>query len=240
MKLFLTGATGRVGTRMLPRLFAQGHQIRSVARRVTKSLLGWGVVAGPLYLAVGVAQALTRDGFDITRHPMSLLSNGALGWIQIANFVVSGLALLAFAVGLRRRLHPGRGGAWGPRLIGAYGAGLVAAGIFVADPMNGFPAGTPTGPVTVSWHGMLHYVAGAVGFTGLIAACFVLARRFAADGQPGWAAYSVATGVVFLAGYAGVASGSQQPAVFLAFTVAVGIAWAWITAVAAHLLRQTA
>jgi hypothetical protein len=107
MKLFLTGATGRVGTRMLPRLFAQGHQIRSVARRVTKSLLGWGVVAGPLYLAVGVAQALTRDGFDITRHPMSLLSNGALGWIQIANFVVSGLALLAFAVGLRRGCTPG-------------------------------------------------------------------------------------------------------------------------------------
>jgi len=207
--------------------------------RVTRSLLGWGVVAGPLYLAVGAAQALTRDGFDITRHPMSLLSNGALGWIQIANFVVSGLAVLAFAVGLRRGLRPGRGATWAPWLIGAYGVGLVAAGIFVADPMNGFPAGTPTVPVTISWHGMLHYVAGAVGFTGLIAACFVLARRFAADGQPGWAAYSVATGMVFLAGYAGVASGSQEPAVFLAFTVAVAIAWAWITAVATHLLRQT-
>jgi Protein of unknown function (DUF998) len=38
---------------------------------------------------------------------MSLLSNGALGWIQIANFVVSGLALLAFAVGLRRGCTPG-------------------------------------------------------------------------------------------------------------------------------------
>jgi hypothetical protein len=50
----------------------------------------------------------------------------------------------------------------------------------------------------------------------------------------------VATGVLFLAGYAGVASGSQQPAIFLAFTVAVGIAWAWITAGAAHLLRQAA
>jgi Protein of unknown function (DUF998) len=167
-------------------------------------------------------------------------SNGTLGWIQIANFVVSGLALVAFAVGLRRRLHPGRGAAWAPRLIGAYGAGLVAAGIFIADPMNGFPAGTPTSPATLSWHGMLHYAAGAVGFTGLIAACFVLARRFTADQQPGWAAYSVATGVVFLAGYAGVASGSQQPAVFLVFTAAVAIAWVWITAVAAHLLRQTA
>lgn len=54
---------------------------------------------------------------------MSLLSNGALGWIQIANFVVSGLAVLAFAVGLGHGLRPGRGATWAPRLIGAYGAG---------------------------------------------------------------------------------------------------------------------
>lgn len=32
MKLFLTGATGRVGSRMLPRLVAQGHDVRAVAR----------------------------------------------------------------------------------------------------------------------------------------------------------------------------------------------------------------
>ena len=32
MKLLLTGATGRVGSRMLPRLVAQGHDVRAVAR----------------------------------------------------------------------------------------------------------------------------------------------------------------------------------------------------------------
>jgi nucleoside-diphosphate-sugar epimerase len=32
MKLLLTGATGRVGSRMLPRLAAQGHDVRAVAR----------------------------------------------------------------------------------------------------------------------------------------------------------------------------------------------------------------
>ena len=36
--------------------------------RVTRSLAGYGVVAGPVYVGVSLAQALTREGFDLTRH----------------------------------------------------------------------------------------------------------------------------------------------------------------------------
>ena len=42
---------------------------------VTRSLLGYGVLAGPFYLAVGLMQAFVRDGFDFARHPLSLLAN---------------------------------------------------------------------------------------------------------------------------------------------------------------------
>jgi hypothetical protein len=42
----------------------------------TRTLLTCGIVAGPLYLVVVVLQMLTRDGFDISRHPASMLSNG--------------------------------------------------------------------------------------------------------------------------------------------------------------------
>ncbi len=59
--------------------------------RTTKSLLGYGVIAGPVYVAVSLAQALTRQGFDPTRHAWSLLSNGGLGWIQVTNFAAAGL-----------------------------------------------------------------------------------------------------------------------------------------------------
>jgi hypothetical protein len=55
-----------------------------------------------LFVAVSLGQAFTRSGFDLTRHPLSLLSNGALGWLQITNFVVTGVLTLAGAVGLRR------------------------------------------------------------------------------------------------------------------------------------------
>ena len=48
--------------------------------RITKSLLGYGVIAGPLYVVVALAQALTRDGFDLSKHAWSLLANGQLGF----------------------------------------------------------------------------------------------------------------------------------------------------------------
>jgi hypothetical protein len=218
---------------------------RAVA--ATRLLLTAGIVAGPLYVAVGLLQTAIRPGFDIRRHELSLMSNGDLGWIQISNLVVTGLLSIACAAGIRRVLRDGPGGRWAPRLLVVYGLGLIAAGIFVADPMNGFPPGTPAGSAgSVSWHGLLHFVSGAIGFVGLISACFVLARHFAARRQRGWAAYSIATGVLFFAAFLGIAAGPHQPdahlgfidATFvnLAFSVAVVLGWAWISAVAARLM----
>jgi Protein of unknown function (DUF998) len=210
------------------------------ATSITRSLLGYGVIAGPVYVAVSLAQALTRDGFDLARHPWSLLSNGTYGWIQITNFLLTGAMVVAFAFGLRRALGTGRGATWAPRLVGGYGVGLICAGIFRADPALGFPAGTPDGPGQVSWHGTLHLALGGVGFACLIAACFVIAGRFAAEERPGWAAYSRVTGVLFLGGFVGIASGSASAATTLAFVAAVLVAWAWMTALAIHLYRHAA
>src|SRR4029453_13915282 len=114
-------------------------------RNRTRVLLACGIVAGPLFLVVGLLQAVTREGFDPTRHPLSLLSLGELGWIQIANFVVTGVLYLACAVGMWRVLHPGRSGTWGPLLVGGFGLGLILAGIFTTDPGAGFPPGAPAG-----------------------------------------------------------------------------------------------
>lgn len=206
--------------------------------RITRSLLGYGVLAGPVYLATALAQGLLRPGFDLMHDDVSLLSNGSLGWIQIANFIVTGAFVIAAAVGMARAL--GSRAAWGPRLLGVYGAGLVAAGVFVADPMNGFPAGTPAGrPETISLHGILHIVVAAVGFLCLVAACFVEARRFERERRGRWAWFSVITGVVFLLAFGGVASGSTSSAVILGFWTAVIVAFTWIAAVAIDLYRKT-
>ena len=213
---------------------------RSAHRKLTNALLVCGMIAGPFYILVGLIQALTRPGFDILRHDLSLLANGDLGWIQITNFVVSGLLVLAFAVGTRRTLSAGAGRMWGPILLAVYGIGLIGAGFFTADPAFGFPPGTPANAHAISWHGLLHIITAAIGFLALIAACFVLARRFASQRQRGWAASSVATGVIFFAAFGGVATGSGQTWSVIGFWIGIVCAWAWIWALASKLLNEPA
>jgi hypothetical protein len=201
------------------------------ATATTRSLLGYGALAGPFYVTVSLTQALTRDGFDLSRHEWSLLANGPWGWIQSANLVVTGLMVAAFAVGLARQL----GGGWAPRLMAVYGAGLAAAGLLQADPALGFPPGTPEGPGAVSWHGLGHLAAAGLGFLALVAAAFVLARHL----PRAWARFSRLTGALFLAGFAAVAAGGGAVVTNLAFTAAVLLAWGWLTALAVHLYRTT-
>lgn len=203
--------------------------------RLTNILLGCGVVAGPAFILVGLILALTRTGFDMRDHPLSLLSVGEHGWMQITSFVVAGLLFIGFAVGLRRVIHDGRGGTWGPRLVGIFGACLIAAGLFVADPAVGFPPGTPDGPPeSMSWHGILHAIAFTVGFPSLIIACFVFARWFADQQQRGWTVYSVVTGVttlVFTAIF-------QVTEIFMLLWITTPIALAWPAAFAMRLYLE--
>jgi hypothetical protein len=190
-----------------------------------------------VYLVVGLAQILTREGFDVRQHALSLLSHGRFGWIQIANFLVSGALVIAGAIGARFLLRGGRGGAWGPILLAGYGLGLIGAGMFLADPAHGFPPGTPAGATQMSGHGLLHFVFGGIGFYALIAACFVFARRFAGLGRRGWAGYSVFSGLAFFLAFAAIASGAQSPTVILTFYAAVVWIWVWHAALSTSLLQ---
>ncbi len=214
------------------------RQLTHALTRQTRVLLFCGLIAGPFYIVVGLIQALTRPGFDIMRHDLSLLANGDLGWIQIINLVLTGLLVIAFAAGVRQALHAGRGRTWGPILLGVYGLGLIGAGFFTADPAFGFPPGTPADAHAISWHGLLHIITAGIGFLALIAACFVLASRFASRRQRGWAAYSLATGVIFFAAFVGIAMGSGQSWSVIGFWIGVVVAWVWISAMAVKLLTE--
>ncbi|MFD3542572.1 DUF998 domain-containing protein [Streptomyces sp. NPDC058662] len=98
--------------------------VRSTAdsRPVTRRLMAGGLVAGPLFLGMGVVQGLTRDGFDFTRNAISQLALGEPGWIQVANFLLTGAAVIAGAIGMSRALRGVPGGAWAPHLVGVFGA----------------------------------------------------------------------------------------------------------------------
>lgn len=96
---------------------------------LTRTLLLCGAIAGPLFLVVVLIQDHTRPSFSLRIH----LSLGDWGWVQIVNFVLAGLLNLLYALGLRRRLHPGPAATWFPFPIGAYGLGLMTVGIFTTD-----------------------------------------------------------------------------------------------------------
>lgn len=204
------------------------------AQHITKSLLGYGVLAGVVFETSILVQSLTRHGFRIAHDDASLLANGPLGWIQVATFLVSGAMTVAAAVGVHRALR----GRWAARLIGIYGAGLIGAGVFSADPAGGFGPGAPLGKAThVSWHGAGHLISGSVGFIALIAACFVVARYCSRRGRRGMGIYSRVTGVAFGAAFAGVTTGSSSSAIVLPFYAAVLAAFTWLAIASVHLYR---
>lgn len=194
----------------------------------TRVLRTCGAVAGPLFVVAALVQALTRPGFSLTRNALSLLDDGSLGWIQAANFIVTGLLLIAASVALGRAITAGPGRRWAPRLLAITGAGLIGGGIFHPDPSGGFPPGTPPDASAVSsWHGVLHQVSGSAAFLALIIFCFVAARRYRADGQRAAAACSVAAGVLCAAG---VATGGAPHGSLTLFTgVSIALLWTAFT-----------
>lgn len=202
--------------------------------RITNRLLRCGMLAGPFYLLVALGQILVRPGFDLTKHPLSVLGNGDLGWVQITNFILTGLLTIAGALGMGRVLSAQRSGTWGPRLLGVYGLGLIGAGIFVAAPMDGFPPegesvhGTPAS-------GFLHFVVGGIGFLGLIGACLVLAFRSFRSRERSLGVFSAFTGVFFLLAFAGIASGPPSTATLVAFWLAMVLSWLWLSFIALRL-----
>jgi hypothetical protein len=208
--------------------------------RTTGLLLACGAIGPPIFIAAAALEGATRPGYDPIRLPISLLALGELGWTQVVNFLVFGVLMLAFALGLSRARRPiDHASRWGPTLIALFGAGVLAAGIFAADPGGGYPPGAPSGG---SLNGTLHDLASLVAFTSLPAACVVFARWFASLGARTWAMYSLVTGVVVVVGFALeiVAFNSRNEisqVAGLIQRVVVTIGWAWLTLLALRVLR---
>jgi hypothetical protein len=172
--------------------------------------------------------------------PISLLAAGRDGWAQIANFVLCGMLIVAFAAGLRLALT-GRGATWGPILFGLIGIGFIGAGPFVTDPGEGFP---PAGQAEAgpTFHGHLHDLFSAFVFAGFPAAAFVMASYFAAHGDRRWALGTRLSAWVLAAGSVLVLIAFNQGGTLedVAGVIQRGwvtIAFAWLSCVSVHVVR---
>jgi hypothetical protein len=166
--------------------------------RIRSGLLGAGAVAGPLFVGTFIVLGARKAGYDPRRHPISSLALAEGGWLQRANFVTTGLLYLGGAAGLARTPNGVAGSGAAAALIAAAGAGLVGSGVFVTDPVGGFPPGQLT-PDQPSRTGMLHGLSALPIFLGVPAVALLSALRFAKRHDRGWAWFSGASGALMAA-----------------------------------------
>jgi hypothetical membrane protein len=157
-------------------------------------------MVGPVvFVAVFTMLGAISPGYDWMRQFVSLLSLSEAGLVQTVSFLVTGALIISAAFGLRRVSAPGRGSRWAPIGIFLAGLGFIVAGLFPTDALQDYPPDTPLGlPLSASAHAAVHVSGALLFFVGLPVASIVMARRFASAGEPGWAAYSAASGVGML------------------------------------------
>lgn len=206
------------------------------AAAVTRSLLGYGVAAGVFYLGVGLVLALTRDGFDLSRHALSLLMLGDYGWLQRGNLLLTGLMTVAAAVGFARALAPRREARRAGVLLSVFGVSLVMSGIFPPDAMEGFPP-EATIDDDPSLTGILHLAFGGIGFLALAAAAVSVGGWFASREEQRWASYSRGAAVLVIAGFVGGAALATYTAGIALLWLAVVAGWAWLAGASVQVYR---
>jgi hypothetical protein len=209
----------------------------------TRGLLRCGVIAGPAFVAVFLAEGAVREGYRPLRHPVSSLALGSRGWIQAASFAVTGTLVLAGAAGLARAGDPAAGRRAAPILIGAAGAGLIGSAAFTTDPVSGYPPGTPDVPAEPSRAGAAHNLAAIPVFLGLPAAALACCWRSGRGGQRGFAVYSAGTALTMLGTMALAGAGfGQSPRLArlggLFQRAAIISGFGWLSALSARALRN--
>jgi hypothetical protein len=156
-----------------------------------------------LFVSVFTVGGWLSPGYSATRMFVSELSLGPLGWVQILNFVMTGILVLLFGRGLAAHFSTGAASRAGPVLVQSIGVSLIASGPFTTDPSSMFDQST--------MHGIVHGIFGALVFTFAPLSCFVFYRRFRSD--PAWrplAGWTLAIGAILAVGIP-LLKISQQP-----------------------------
>jgi hypothetical protein len=208
-----------------------------------------GVVAGPLFVGVFTVLGAKRAGYDWRRHAVSSLAVGRQGGGQRANFMIVGGLYCVAARGLARSSSPVVGPAVVPALVFAAGVGLIGSGLFVTDPVAGFPperapAGAfdavPQAAPTRS--GQLHNLCAVPIFIGVPVAALVGAGSAVRRREYRWATYCAGSAIgmasacaLFGAAFGGAPTLVPRGGLFQRISIAAG--FGWLSAVSFRALR---
>ncbi len=197
-----------------------------------RSLLLCGVVAGPIYVAVTLIQAFTREGFDITQHRFTQLTAGEFGWVHQTNMILVGLFTLFGAVGMRRVLAPGRSMFGGPIWVALLGIAYAFGGLLTANPVVDMPPGTTVEMVQSTFEGQIQNASRGISTLFLIIASLARSFGFFQTGERRWALITatlipISFAALTVLGY--LLGGNPVALAFLATP------WIWLTTVTSRL-----
>jgi len=205
----------------------------------TKALLICGAVACPLFIITILIEGAIRPDYNSFLYPLSSLSIGGTGWTQILNFIFTGVLLVAFSFGLKTVCYSIKENFHGPLLIRLVGIGLIGAGMFVTDPIFGYPTYKPLELRQLTFHGHLHDGFSMLVFICLPWACFVFRKYFIAKGRKEWADYSVFTGYAMIATFIITSIGFKQLSGFVNYAglfqrLCISTGWTWMSLLSVH------
>jgi hypothetical protein len=198
-------------------------------------------MAGPLFVSAFTAIGARRSGYDWRRHAVSSLGAGRLGWLQRSNFILTGSMYLVAAPDLARCPPRIVGSRLVPVLVGAVGVGLIGSGVFVTDPVGGFPPpssdegeGGNTAPARAvpSRTGAVHNRFALPIFVGIPVAGVLYGVSSARRREYRWASYSVGSSVAMVASFVlfGAAFGGaprfvEKGGLFQRISIVSGFGW---------------
>lgn len=139
-------------------------------------------------------QGLLRQGYSSLRYPISSLAIGKNGAVQIFTFIFTGLLILLFAIAVQKILNKKSITV----LLGLVGIGLIGSGIFITDPVFGYPENLPFKRTVFTLHGKLHTLFSLLVFINIPIICFIMTTYYNVRREFTWKYYSQLTGISML------------------------------------------
>ncbi|MEJ7677744.1 MAG: DUF998 domain-containing protein [Segetibacter sp.] len=202
-----------------------------------------GIIAGPIFLLLVIVEGHIRDDYNALRYPLSSLSFGEHAWMQIANFILTGMLLVFFSRGWQGLNNTKKKKSKISILICLAGVGLIGAGVFVTYPLFGYPENKPLLILQYTWHGNLHDAFSMLVFICLPWACFVFAGLCKEKDQKSCQLYSLFTGITMIVTFIIASMGFRQVEIlknvgglFQRICIAAGLLW--ITSLAAQSISK--
>jgi Protein of unknown function (DUF998) len=214
-----------------------GSDVTEGSARAFRAKTACGVVAGPAFVSAFTAIGARRAGYDWRRHAVSSLADGRDGWTQRTNFMIAGALYCVAATGLAQSPRETAGPSAVPAIILGAGVGLIGSGVFITDPVAGFPPSeqAPGGvslPRAPTRAGKLHNLCAIPIFAGIPVAALTCACSAARRGEYRWATYCAGsaigmtgTFVLFGAAFGGAPRLAGRAGVFQRISVATGFGW---------------